>query len=89
MTKKAEEEIAQLKKEIIKTKLIGAPGMIMVGLGLYGVFAAKGDAFHPFLNDPTNCYGILIVGAVITIWENIKVKKLTKRHWELSKELYT
>jgi len=43
----AEEKVKQLKK----LALLDIPGSILIGLGLYGKFAANGHAFHPFLNN--------------------------------------
>jgi hypothetical protein len=81
-----EDELKSIKKELIKTQIIGAPGMILVGLGLYGVFGAEGKAFHPFLNDLNNCYAMLAVGGAIALWEGIKVAQLTKRQSKLNKQ---
>ncbi|WP_233079844.1 hypothetical protein [Rheinheimera soli] len=81
-----EEELNSIRKELIRTQIIGAPGMILVGLGLYGAFGAKGNAFHPFLNDLNNCYTILAVGGAIAVWEAIKVAQLTKRQSKLNKQ---
>ncbi len=81
-----EDELNSIRKELIKTQIIGAPGMILVGLGLYGAFGAKGNAFHPFLNDLNNCYAIFAVGGAIAVWEGIKVAQLTKRQSKLNKQ---
>ncbi len=89
MKNKMEEEISNLKKELIRTKIIGVPGMVLVGLGFYGAFGAKGNAFHPFLNNTDNCYAILAIGGIIAVWETIKVVKLTKRQSVLNKQLNT
>ncbi|BFM18247.1 hypothetical protein R50073_44300 [Maricurvus nonylphenolicus] len=89
MQNRSEEELNNIKRELIKTQIIGAPGMILVALGLYGVFAANGNAFHPFLNSIDNCYTILAIGGAIALWETIKVTTLIKRQSELNKQLNT
>lgn len=89
MNGEMEDEISKIKKELIKTQIIGAPGMVLVGLGLYGVFVAKGNGFHPFFNNIDNCYAMIAVGGVIAAWETIKVTKLIKRQSELSKQAGT
>ena len=79
-----EEKIEEIKKELIKIQIIGAPGMILVSLGLYGVFGARGNAFHPFPNSLENCYVVLAIGGVIALWEAIKVIELMKKQSELN-----
>lgn len=64
-----EDELEIIKKKIIKTQMIGAPGAILLGVGLYGMFGANGDAFHPLLNDDIFVKNILVIGAVIEIWQ--------------------
>lgn len=78
-----EDKLESINKDLIKTKIIGAPGMIMVGLGMYGMFGAKGHAFHPLLNNTDFSYTLLIVGGVIAIWEAIKVISLSKEKAKL------
>jgi hypothetical protein len=82
-------EVTNIKKEIIKTQIIGALGTILVGLGLYGVFGAQGNAFLLLLNELDNCYAILVVGGAIVVWEAIRILKLTRRQSEISRQLNT
>jgi len=67
--KSNEEELIATKKKIVKTQIIGAPGAILIGLGLYGMFGANGDAFHPLLNNEVFVERILIIGAAIEMWQ--------------------
>ena len=46
-----EQRLKEIDREIVKVGIIDAPGTILVGLGLYGKFAARGEAFHPLLNE--------------------------------------
>lgn len=80
-----QEERNKLKKEYTQTQIIGAPGMILIGLGLYGVFGAKGNAFHPILNDLNTCYAMLAVGGVIAAWEAVTVFKISRKQAALDK----
>lgn len=76
------DEVSRINNELIKTQLIGAPGMVMVGLGLYGI-GAKGEAFHPLLNNMAVSLPLLAVGTVIAIWVTRKVGALSKRRMQL------
>lgn len=78
-----DDEINCINKTLIKTQLIGAPGMIMVGLGLYGAFSAKGEVFHPLLDNMLVSFSLLAVGAAIAIWVTRKVGALSKRRAQL------
>lgn len=87
MQNSLESELAAVKKAMIKTQIIGAPGMILIGLGMYGVFAAQGDAFIPLLNSESNCYILLAVGACIAVWEAVTVIKLARKQNALTQEI--
>ena len=85
-----EAERAQQLKEItakfIKVQLIGSVGTILVGLALYAIFAAQGNAFHPLLNDRDVAHGMLIVGGVIMLWQYVTIIPLMKKRIVLSKK---
>ena len=55
MEESKEYELAQIQKKISLTSVIETPGVAMFGLGLYGKFGAKGNAFHPFTKRCRNC----------------------------------
>jgi hypothetical protein len=63
-----EQRIKDIDKEMIKVGIIDALGSIMVGLGLYGKFAANGNAFLPILNDESVVNFLLGVGAAVMAW---------------------
>lgn len=79
MSSNNEEELKNIKKQIIKTQIIGAPGAILLGLGLYGMFGANGDAFHPSLNDKNIVNSLLFVGVAIEIWQLYVLMPLLKK----------
>ena len=84
-----EEELATIKKKIVKTQLIGTPGAILIGIGFYGMFGANGDAFHPLLNDEVFVQRILIIGVAIEIWQFYVLIPLFKRQSKLAKNKNT
>ncbi|GMG88759.1 hypothetical protein [Biformimicrobium ophioploci] len=86
MFRNAEEELAQINKDMIKVQMLGLPGTIALGLGLYGVFGANGNAFHPFLNDINNAYLLVAVGACLSVVEAVWFLKLHRRKNALTKQ---
>lgn len=82
-----EEQLQNTKLKIVKIQMLGAPGLILLGFGLYGMFGAQGNAFHPLLNDQSVVYGMLAVGAVIQIWQYINVIPLLKKQSQIQKAL--
>ena len=85
----SKEELVAIKKKIVKTQLIGAPGAILIGIGLYGMFGANGDAFHPLLNDEVFVQRIIIIGAAIEMWQFYVLIPLLKRQSKLAKNKNT
>jgi len=80
-----EAELNDIKKKIVKTQILGAPGAILLGLGLYGIFGANGDAFHPLLNDKSIVNSLLIVGVAIELWQLYVLIPLFKKQSKLSR----
>ena len=78
-----EDELNNIKMKIVKTQIIGAPGAILLGLGLYGMFGANGDAFHPLLNDKSIVNSLLIVGVAIELWQLYVLIPLFKKQSRL------
>lgn len=79
-------ELKNIKKKIIMTQLIGAPGAIFIGLALYAIFGANGDAFHPLLNDKTIVNSLLIIGIAIELWQFYVIIPLFKKQSKLLRE---
>ncbi|WP_117087915.1 hypothetical protein, partial [Klebsiella pneumoniae] len=80
-------ELAQVKRSLAITQLLGAPGILLIGLALYGLVIAEGDAFIQALNNPINCYLLIAIGSAITLWEALKIIKLSKQQTQLLKQL--
>jgi hypothetical protein len=89
MEKNTDIELKNIKKKIIKTQLVGAPGALLLGLGLYGMFGANGDAFHPLLNDAVFVKNILYIGAAIEIWQLYVLIPLFKKQSRIIKNRQT
>lgn len=73
-----DEERRKIRAALLKTQLLGAPGVILIGLALYGLFV-EGEPFHPLFADRERCIYMLVIGAGITLWETLTVIKLGKR----------
>lgn len=78
-----EQRIREIDRQIIVISAIDAPGTILLGLGLYGKFAADGEAFHPLLNEQAVVNSMLLLGLVIMIWCGGRILKLSKEKAEL------
>ena len=79
-------ELKQIKKRIIFTQIIGAPGAILLGLGLYGVFGANGNAFQPLLNDKNIVAGLVVAGVAIEVWQLVVLIPLFRKQMKLLNE---
>ena len=78
-----EAELKHIKRRIILTQITGTPGAILLGIGLYGVFGAHGNAFHPLLNNKSVVAGLLVIGAAIEIWQFYVLIPLIKKQIKL------
>lgn len=76
-------QLAVIRKEIIKTQVFGIPAALLLGLGLYGLFAANGDAFHPLLNNQNVVYGMLVAGAILEVLQIYRLIPLLKEQVRL------
>jgi len=81
-----QQQLKTISKKIIKVQILGAPGTILLGLALYAIFGAEGDAFHPLLNNMDVVYSMLIIGIVIMVWEFVTFISLVRKRAELTKE---
>lgn len=61
-----EEKQKVFERRLFRLAVFETPGTVLVGLGAYGKFWAKGDAFWSVLNNPFAVNVMLAVG--ITIW---------------------
>jgi len=81
-----QQQIKDITRKIVKVQILGAPGTILLGLALYAIYGANGDAFHPLLNDMDVVYSMLILGIVIMAWEFLTFISLIRKKAELTKE---
>ena len=86
MSSNNKDELKNIKKKIAMTQLVGAPGAIFLGLGLYGMFGTNGDAFHPLLNDKNIVNALLISGVAIEIWQLYVLFPLLKKQAKLRRD---
>lgn len=68
----------EIDKKITKTILISAPGTMFIGFAIYAIFEAKGNAFHPLLNNMVVVYGMLAIGVITFIWQIKQIFILNK-----------
>ena len=69
----SKEEIKQNQRELFILIAIDTPAVMLVGLGLYAVFGANGNAGLDILNNKSVGYGLIAVGGVVTAWCNLKM----------------
>jgi len=81
-----QQQLNEISKKIVKVQILGAPGTILLGLALYAIFGAQGDAFHPLLNNMDVVYSMLFIGIAIMVWELITFIALVRKRAELTKE---
>lgn len=74
----SQDRFKEIQKSIILIQLMSAPANIAIGLGLYGIFVANGNAFISALDYIEFCYGLIIVGGLIEIVAVIKLLPLWK-----------
>lgn len=72
------DDTKSIQKQLIKYQLISTPAVILIGLGLYGLFGAQGDAFLPMLNDQGVVYSFLAGGIALEIWVMLKIIPLVR-----------
>lgn len=84
MTK--EEEIKAIDKQILMVSIMDTPGTILFGLALYAHFGAKGNAFHPLLNEPSITTSMFALGGVIMAWGGYKIFTLSRAKNTLLKD---
>lgn len=75
----------KIRKKISLVNLLGTPGALLLGLGLYALFGAKGDPLFPILNNTTVVYLMVVVGVVIEIVQFVVLLPLFKKKALLSK----
>ncbi len=89
MDSNKEVELKAIRKKIVTIQIIGTPGALLLGFGIYAMFGANGDAFHPLLNDHFFVKNILVIGAAIEIWQFYALLQLFKKKSKLSNDKNT
>ncbi len=79
-------ELKRIKKKMLVTQIIGSPGLIFLGIGLYGMFGVDGNAFHPLLENKNFIYGLLAAGVIIEVWQLFVLIPLFIKHSKLLSE---
>ena len=86
MVERNNQQLANIKREILKTQVFGIPAALLLGLGLYGLFAANGNAFHPLLETPNVVYGMLVTGAILEVLQMYRLIPLLKEQARIVSE---
>ena len=81
-----EEELKQVQKELLFLNIIDMPAALLVGLGLFAVFGAEGNAIPALLNDKTFAYGAIVIGGAIMAWCMVKMLPLLKQKAQLAND---
>jgi len=81
-----EKRVKEIERRIMLVNIIDSPGVIMVGLGLYGKFGVNGDPFHPLLGNELLLNGMLGIGVLIMGWGGFMVLKLAREKARLLRE---
>ncbi len=80
-----QQALKDVNKRLMKIQIIGAIGNILVGLALYGIWGAQGNAFLPILNNMDVAYSMLVLGIIIMTWQFANYFPLIKKRIELTK----
>lgn len=83
------EELKRTRKQINKIQIMGVPGAILIGLGLFGIFEASTNGPLSILSNKKVTYGILAVGIASEVWLSFVVIPLLKKHARLLRDRNT
>ena len=86
MAERNNQQLANIKREILKTQVFGIPAALLLGLGLYGLFAANGNAFHPLLDNQTVVYGMLVTGAILEVLQMYRLIPLLREQARIARD---
>lgn len=82
-------ELDEIKIRILFIALVESPGIILIGLGLFGKFAKNAEGLHAIFANANLTTTMLVVGGVITVWCNTELIKAIRRRAELAKQINT
>ena len=78
-----ERELEALNKRMVFLQVVDAPGMILIGLGLFGKFGGNPAGLHPMLANANVTTVMITAGGVIAGWCLIELIKTLRRRAEL------
>ena len=79
-------ELVQVQRALRVVVVLDALGAILVGLGLFVVFAGDGEAQGGLPGNRDAAFYAIAVGAAIMLWSLIKIVSLLKRKAELMRQ---
>lgn len=80
-----DESFRRINRQLVLVYVLGAPGLVLLGLGLYALIgAASGELVHPILNDKKVVYACFIAGGALQVWQAWRVLKLRRERLRLS-----
>lgn len=79
------EELKQINKDIFKLNIIGFPGAVLLGFGLFGLFEKNASNLHSLFGHEKFVYLLLISGTLIEVWQFLKILPLLKKRVALTK----
>lgn len=86
MSNQIDTELMAVKKQIIKYQLMGAPGALFLGIGLFGLLSEGSGEVLSFLKDKMVVYSIFGSGVVIELWQIYVLFPLFKKQVKLTRE---
>jgi len=83
----SQDALDTIQKRIFITQCFAGLANTALGLGLYGIFAAHGNAFISVLNSKEFCYSLVIFGIIFSIFTITKLMRLWKEKDNLQNNL--
>ena len=80
-----EARLLEIKKSMAVINVLNTIPNIALGLALYGLFVAQGDAFIDFLNSKQNCYLLIGISLVVEAFSMSHFIKLVRERSALSR----
>lgn len=85
-----EVDLEGIGKRIRSTTLrVGAPGALLIGLGLTCLFGPGAEVYHliPLLDNAVFLYGLVVIGSALLVWGFILLVPLQKRRSVIEKAI--
>ena len=81
-----EAELVQVQRVLLVVVILDGLGALLVGIGLYFVYAAAGDVSGGPQQSRDGAFYAIAVGAAIMLWSMIKIVSLLKRRALLTRD---